>query len=152
MGGRALMASSMSRRGGWRRRWRGRGAELVLKPERDQPLRSGPTVPEWRSRGVLVRPGVGCTTDPASAAKPINRGARSGAAIRLRQMQAVVVSARYDNGVRARPGRLVKRSRSGPLRGGNVAHLDGQDMRGGRIAWRREGFPSGGMPASGRRR
>ena len=39
MGGRALMASSMSRRGGWRRRWRRRGAEWVLKPVRGQPLR-----------------------------------------------------------------------------------------------------------------
>ena len=40
MGGRALMASSMSRKGGWRRRWRRRGAELVLKPVRGQSLRS----------------------------------------------------------------------------------------------------------------
>ena len=53
MGGRAVMASSMSRRGGSRRGWRGRCAELVLKPVRDRVLRSGPAVPVWRSREVL---------------------------------------------------------------------------------------------------
>ena len=41
MGGRTLMASSMSRKGGWRRRWRRRGAELVLKSVGDWLLRSG---------------------------------------------------------------------------------------------------------------
>ena len=44
-------------------------------------------------RPAFVRPWLGGTTDPASAAKPINRGAGSGAAIRLRQLQAVVVHA-----------------------------------------------------------
>ena len=75
-----------------------------------------PSVPVWRSRDVLVRPDVGCTTDPASAAKPINRGARSGAAIRLRQLQAVVVSARYDHQSESRSGALGKRPRTGLLR------------------------------------
>ena len=90
-----------------------------------------PAVPEWRSRGVLVRPGVGCTTDPASAAKPINRGARSGAAIRLRQMQAVVVSARCDHQSESPSGVPGWRPRSGPPRDGNVIYLENQGMRGG---------------------
>ena len=66
-----------------------RGAEAGAR----QPCEVRASVPEWRSREVLVRPGVGCTTPPGSAAKPINRGARSGAAIRLRQLQPVVVHA-----------------------------------------------------------
>ena len=49
------------------------GARLVFEVR--------PAVSVWRSRGVLVRPGVGCTTAPDSAAAPINRGgARSGVA------------------------------------------------------------------------
>ena len=82
-----------------------------------------------------MRPWLGGTTAPDSAAKPINRGARSGVAIRLRQLQSVVVSARYDNGQRARPGRLVKRSRSCLLMGGDFVCLEGQEMRDGPTSW-----------------
>jgi hypothetical protein len=95
------------------------GAEAEAKPV----LEVGPAVPEWRSRGVLVRPGVGCTTPRDSAAAPINRdGARSGVvAIRRRQLQSLVVLARWGHQSETRAGRPTGPPRSGFLRvGGGV--------------------------------
>ena len=113
MRGRVLMASSMSRRGardGWKRWSRRRGAEWPLKPERDRLLRAGHAVPEWRSREFSYD----------------REWAATGCCAR-----------RCDNGLRARPGRLVKRSRSGRLMGGNLAHLEYQDIRDGQTLMRR---------------
>ena len=90
-----------------------------------------PSVPVWRSRGVLVRPEVGCTTDPASPARPINRGgARSGVGtIRPCQLQAVVVLAGGATSLRPARG-ARRRPREGLLMDGNEERLETQDKIG----------------------
>ena len=106
-GGEAVLSSGESGPG-WGRRGAGRGEVGIAEGG------------AWGAGGrpASARPWLGGTTPRDSAAAPINRdGARSGVvAIRRRQLQSLVVLARWGHQSETRPGRPAGTARTGFLR------------------------------------